>query len=120
MLSAGFQQRQHFMSIGNFRHLPNSDSLQWLAAGGLWRQIRHALGQRGVTAELHIYGAYPPSPAASAQLHAPEDGLFFKGHAPSLEVLPTHYRTLRDWSRCMLVLPQSIHAPVEPCSMLEE
>ena len=88
-LLSGWSQRQHFMSIGNFRHAPNWDALEWLASG-LWRQIRCNLQQHGIEAELHVYGAYPPSKEAIAQLHEPGEGMIFKGHAPSLEVRALH------------------------------
>lgn len=50
-----FARRQHFISIGNFRHEPNWDAVRYLKES-LWPAIRQQLPQ----AELHIYGAYPP------------------------------------------------------------
>ncbi|MCF6231150.1 MAG: glycosyltransferase family 4 protein [Gammaproteobacteria bacterium] len=67
-----FEQRQHFLAIGNFRHPPNWDSVLWLKQT-LWPAIRQALPQ----AELHIYGAYPPPKAT--QLHNPKQGFHVKG-----------------------------------------
>ncbi len=55
-----FSERKHFVSIGNFRHLPNRDATFWLARE-LWPRIRaelYARGEGGV--EFHLYGAYPP------------------------------------------------------------
>lgn len=69
----GFEQRQHFMTIGNFRHAPNWDAVLYLQQ--LWPLIRQQLPQ----AELHIYGSYPP-PKATA-LHNPKAGFFIKGWA---------------------------------------
>ncbi|OEC35838.1 Glycosyltransferase involved in cell wall bisynthesis [Pseudomonas cuatrocienegasensis] len=69
-----FAQRAHFVSIGNFRHAPNWDSVLWLRHG-LWPLIR----QRLPRAELHVYGAYPP-PKATA-LHAPALGFQVRGWA---------------------------------------
>lgn len=65
--------RQHFIAIGNFRHAPNWHSVLWLKQ--LWPKIRAQLP----TAELHIYGAYPP-PKATA-LHNPATGFLVKGWA---------------------------------------
>lgn len=50
-----FSQRQHFISIGNFRHAPNWDAVLYLHRQ-IWPLIRQQLPE----AELHIYGAYPP------------------------------------------------------------
>ncbi|SEA22847.1 glycosyltransferase [Alkalimonas amylolytica] len=69
----GFDGRQHFMTIGNFRHAPNWQSVLWLRE--LWPAIRAQLP----AAELHIYGAYPP-PKATA-LHQPKAGFYIKGWA---------------------------------------
>ena len=69
-----FSERQHFVSIGNFRHEPNWQSVLWLKQQ-IWPLIRARLP----TAELHIYGAYPP-PKATA-LHAPKQGFLIKGWA---------------------------------------
>lgn len=68
-----FDERQHFMTIGNFRHAPNWDAVLYLQS--LWPLIRKKLPQ----AELHIYGSYPP-PKATA-LHSPKMGFLIKGWA---------------------------------------
>ena len=67
-----FIDRQHFISIGNFRHAPNWDAVLWLKQQ-LWPLIRQQLPH----AELHIYGAYPP-PKATA-LHNAKEGFLIKG-----------------------------------------
>ena len=72
--SLSFSQRQHFVSIGNFRHEPNWNAVLWLKSE-IWPLIRQALP----TAELHIYGAYPPPKAT--QLHNPKQGFHIKGWA---------------------------------------
>ncbi|WP_221801160.1 glycosyltransferase [Oceanobacter mangrovi] len=69
-----FEQRQHFVCIGNFRHEPNWDAVRWLREA-IWPQIRQQLPQ----AELHIYGAYPPKKAT--QLHNEKLGFLVKGWA---------------------------------------
>lgn len=67
-----FAARRHFVTIGNFRHEPNWDSALWLKHH-LWPLIRMQLP----TAELHVYGAYPPPKAT--QLHKPADGFCVRG-----------------------------------------
>ncbi|MGK0306317.1 MAG: glycosyltransferase involved in cell wall biosynthesis, partial [Gammaproteobacteria bacterium] len=69
-----FLDRQHFISIGNFRHQPNWDAVLFLKQA-IWPLIRKQLPQ----AELHIYGAYPPPKAT--QLHNPKQGFLVKGWA---------------------------------------
>jgi len=69
-----FLQRQHFISIGNFRHEPNWDAVLYLKHA-IWPLIRAKIPQ----AELHIYGAYPPPKAT--QLHNAKQGFLVKGWA---------------------------------------
>src|SRR5690606_2633671 len=69
-----YDQRQDFMTIGNFRHEPNWDAVLWLKHA-LWPLIRQQLPQ----AQLKIYGAYPP-PKATA-LHNPKQGFHVLGWA---------------------------------------
>jgi glycosyltransferase involved in cell wall biosynthesis len=72
--SLGYDERQHFISIGNFRHEPNWDAVLYLKHA-IWPLIRAQLPQ----VELHIYGAYPPPKAT--QLHNPKQGFYVKGWA---------------------------------------
>jgi len=69
----GFEQRQHLVFIGNFRHEPN-----WQAVLRL-KQLWPAIKQRLPGVQLHIYGAYPPPKAT--QLHAPKQGFYIQGWA---------------------------------------
>ena len=79
-LTKSFSQRQHFMTIGNFRHAPNWDVVLYLQK--IWPLIRKQLPK----AELHIYGSYPP-PKATA-LHNPKTGFLIKGWVDdALEVM---------------------------------
>jgi len=73
-----FEQRQHFISIGNFRHGPNWDAVLWLKKD-IWPLIRTKLPQ----VELHIYGAYTP-PKATA-LHNEKEGFFVKDRAEHVQ-----------------------------------
>ncbi|MFM2627103.1 glycosyltransferase [Vibrio chagasii] len=68
-----FEERKHFMTIGNFRHAPNWDAVLQLQK--IWPKIRKQLPD----SELHIYGSYPP-PKATA-LHNPKTGFHIKGWA---------------------------------------
>lgn len=89
---ASFADRQHFISIGNFRHEPNWQSVLWLKQQ-IWPLIRAQLP----AAELHIYGAYPP-PKATA-LHAPKQGFFIKGWADNA------HQVLQQSRVCLAPLP---------------
>jgi len=62
-----YDERAHFLSIGNFRHAPNWDAVLWMK-NSVWPLIR----QRLPGAQLHVYGAYTP-PKATA-LHNPAQG----------------------------------------------
>ena len=82
-----FEQRQHFMTIGNFRHAPNWDAVLYLQQ--IWPLIRKQLPQ----AELHIYGSYPP-PKATA-LNNPKTGFLIKGWADDA------YKVMEDARVCL-------------------
>jgi glycosyltransferase involved in cell wall biosynthesis len=74
-----FQERKHFMTIGNFRHAPNWDAVLHLQT--IWPLIRRQIPD----AELHIYGAYPP-PKATA-LTNPKTGFLVKGWADNARIV---------------------------------
>jgi hypothetical protein len=57
-------RRAQFMTIGNWKHPPNRDSVQWLCQS-IWPAIRRQLPH----AELHIYGAHMSG--AAQQHHKP-------------------------------------------------
>ncbi|MCK8521839.1 glycosyltransferase family 4 protein [Aquimarina sp. D1M17] len=67
-----FEERKHFVTIGNFRHEPNWNSILYLKET-IWPLLKSKLPE----AELHIYGAYPPPKAF--QLHNEKEGFFVKG-----------------------------------------
>ncbi len=67
-----YKDRKHFITIGNFRHAPNWQSVLHLQKD-IWPIIRKQLPD----AEIHIYGAYPPPKAT--QLHQPNRGFHIKG-----------------------------------------
>ncbi len=71
-----FSKRQHFISIGNFRHAPNWDMVLYLQS--LWPSIKRKIPQ----AELHIYGSYSPPKAIA--LNNPKSGFIIKGRAENV------------------------------------
>ena len=75
-----FEERQDFISIGNFRHAPNWDAVLWLKQQ-LWPRIRAQLPQ----ANLQVFGAYPP-PKATA-LHNPREGFLVRGWAADAQTV---------------------------------
>ncbi|MDF0720036.1 glycosyltransferase family 4 protein [Kaistella sp. PBT33-4] len=71
--SPGFEHRRHFISIGNFLHEPNWQTV--LGIKKIWKEIRRQIHD----AEVHIYGAYVPQKAM--QLHNVKEGFLVKGRA---------------------------------------
>jgi len=69
-----FSKRQHFISIGNFKHQPNWDAVIYLKET-IWPLIRKQLPD----AEMHIYGSYPPEKAQ--QLHNKKENFLILGWA---------------------------------------
>ena len=72
-----FEDRKHFVSIGNFLHEPNWQTV--LKLKQIWKWIRKKLPD----AELHIYGAYTSQKVL--ELHNEKDGFLVKGRADSVE-----------------------------------
>lgn len=69
-----FQQRQGFVSIGNFRHAPNWDAVLYLKHA-VWPRLRAKMAD----AQIDVYGSYPPPKAIA--LHQPEHGFHVRGWA---------------------------------------
>jgi len=69
-----FEARQHFISLGNFLHAPNLNSVEVLYRD-IWPGIRKALPN----AQMHIYGAYTPD--RIKQLHQPAKGFLIMDRA---------------------------------------
>ena len=67
-----YEERDHFITIGNFRHTPNTDSVMFLKKD-IWPGIKDRLPE----AELHIYGAYAPKHITD--LHNETDGFMIRG-----------------------------------------
>jgi glycosyltransferase involved in cell wall biosynthesis len=83
-----FENRKHFVTIGNFRHPPNADAVLFLHQQ-IWPKLR-LLSPPGT--ELHIYGAYPAKEMMS--LDDPETGFRVKGPAPDQYKTLEKYRVL--------------------------
>ena len=72
-----FEDRKHFVSIGNFLHEPNWQTV--LKLKQIWKSIKKQLPE----AELHIYGAYTSQKVL--ELHNEKDAFLVKGRADSVE-----------------------------------
>ena len=81
-----FAKRKHFVSIGNFLHEPNWQTV--LKLKSIWKSIRKQLPE----AELHIYGAYASDKVY--QLHNEKEGFLVKGRAENVEFIFNEYRIL--------------------------
>lgn len=71
-----FEERNHFLSIGNFLHEPNWQTV--LTLKKCWKSIKKQLPE----AELYVYGAYVSEKAK--QLHNEKEGFLIKGRAESV------------------------------------
>jgi len=81
----GFEERQHLVMIGGFKHAPNRDATAWFAEK-IWPQL-HAL-LPGV--ECHIYGAY--SDHAMHRFSDPATGLRVHGRTEDALATLARYR----------------------------
>lgn len=74
-----FETRNHFISIGNFRHEPNWNAVLYLKET-IWPLLRKQLPK----AEMHVYGSYVTSKAT--QLNTVSEGFLIKGRAENAKV----------------------------------
>lgn len=74
-----FEERQHFITIGNFLHAPNYDTVLYLKQT-IWPRIKKQLPK----AELHIYGAYVAQKVS--QLHNEKEGFLIIGFAEDVNI----------------------------------
>ena len=72
-----FSERRNFISIGNFLHEPNWQTVLQLKK--IWKNIKNQLSE----AEIHIYGAYATEKVF--QLHNQKEGFIIKGRAENVE-----------------------------------
>lgn len=82
-----FEERAHFVSIGNFLHPPNWDAVLYLKEE-IWPLIRKRLNK----VELHIYGAYASD--KQFQLNNIKEGFLVKGRANSARAVISGARVL--------------------------
>lgn len=82
-----FHKRQDFITIGNFSHAPNLDSVTYLKER-VWPLIHERLP--GV--EMHIYGAYPTQEVR--QMHDPEKKFLIKGRAENAKNVVENARVM--------------------------
>ncbi|WOD45303.1 glycosyltransferase [Hwangdonia lutea] len=75
-----FEDRNHFITIGNFLHAPNYNAVLYLKET-IWPLIRKQLPK----AELHIYGAYASQKVN--QLHNAKTGFLIKGFAEDVNAV---------------------------------
>ena len=81
-----FSERKNFISIGNFLHEPNWQTVLQLKK--LWKDIKKQLQE----AEIHIYGAYATEKVF--QLHNEKEGFIIKGRAESVETVFSQAKVL--------------------------
>lgn len=82
-----FDERSHFIFVGNFMHEPNWDAVRYLKKE-IWPFIHKQIPQ----AELHIYGAYPTDKVF--QLTNEKEGFIIKGRAENVDVVCQQYRVM--------------------------
>ncbi len=83
--SPPFEKRERYSMIGNFRHSPNWDSVQWLRKE-IWPEIRKLQPD----AEVHVYGAYVSREAMA--LHDPGTEFHLRGFAQDQYETLANYR----------------------------
>ena len=82
-----FEEREHFISIGNFLHEPNYNALLYLKET-IWKGIRTQLPN----AQLHNYGSYASQKVN--QLHNEKEGFLIKGFAEDVNEVMQQSRVL--------------------------
>lgn len=82
-----FEEREHFIFIGNYKHHPNVDAVLELQKS-IWPKISKALPQ----AEMHCYGAYAGEQIK--QIHNPRERFFIKGWAEDAQQVIQNARVM--------------------------
>ena len=82
-----FEEREHFMFIGNFIHEPNFNCVQTLK-----KEVWPILRKKFPKAELHIYGAYATQKVL--QLNNPSERFFIKSRAKNAQETMSNYKVL--------------------------
>jgi glycosyltransferase involved in cell wall biosynthesis len=104
-----YQERKHFIMIGNSLHRPNYDAILHMK-NDIWPSIRKQLP--GV--EIHIYGAYQKEKIN--QLHNKEQGFIIKGFAPNAMDTLKQYRILMAPLRFGAGLKGKIFDAMQSCT----
>lgn len=81
----GFSERNHFVTVGTFRHEPNFQSVLYLK-NVIWKLIKKKLPE----SELHIYGAHVTQKVK--QLNDPKNGFLIKGFTDDIQQTLKRYR----------------------------
>lgn len=81
-----FSERKNFVSIGNFLHEPNWQTVLQLKK--IWKNIKKQLPE----AEIHIYGAYATEKVF--QLNNKKEGFIVKGRAENVEAVFNNAKVL--------------------------
>ena len=82
-----FEERNHFVFIGNFLHEPNWNSVQYLKET-IWPSIKMQMPD----AVLQIYGAYPSQKVL--QLQQPKQGFYIMGRAADAQEVVRNARVV--------------------------
>lgn len=82
-----FEEREHFVFIGNFFHKPNVDAVL-IIKNEIWSRIKQELPK----AEIHIYGAYLNQQIS--QLHNKKEGFIIKGFAENAQEVVENARVV--------------------------
>jgi glycosyltransferase involved in cell wall biosynthesis len=82
-----FEEREHFIFIGNFFHKPNVDAVLTIK-NEIWKLIKKLLPK----AEIHIYGAYINQQIS--QLHNKKEGFIIKGFAENAQEVVRNARVV--------------------------
>ncbi|QHI36443.1 hypothetical protein IMCC3317_18060 [Kordia antarctica] len=82
-----FEERHHFVTIGNFLHAPNRDMVLYLKTK-IWPILRKKLPK----IEMHVYGSYAKE--NSLQLNQPKEKFYVKGRAESASEVISNARIL--------------------------
>jgi len=83
----GFEQRKDFVSLGNFAHEPN-----WQSVLQLKKEIWPLISAQLPEAKLYVYGAYPSEKVQ--QLHQEKEGFIIKGRAENAHEVLSKARVL--------------------------
>lgn len=82
-----FEEKKHFIFIGNFFHKPNVDAVLTLK-NQIWKEIRKSIND----VEVHVYGAYVTQQIK--ELHNKKEGFLIKGFAENAKEVVKNARVV--------------------------